>query len=123
MDKIMNAAQEMLELLKGENAEDVEYFTHAFEVGIKRMESEDNPRRQERGRFLVLNALNELGVRPLPEEGTPQIRKPNVVAFRGCPVSPCSSAAIHCDIQSGGCGLHGHRYGDGKHDCTPVLLE
>ena len=122
MDRTMYAARELLALLKGEDAEDVEDFIQMFESGIKRMSSENDPHRQERGRLIVANALEELGVRPLPEEGTPQDRITGVVAFRGCPESPCSSGAIHCDVQSGGCGLHGYRYGDGKHDCTPVSL-
>ena len=123
MDKIMNDAHEMLKLLKGEDPEDVEYFTNLFDKGIERMSSKNNPHHLEQGRTFVMNAFNELGERPLPGEGTPQIRIPNVVAFRGSPESPRSSAAIHCDVQSWGCGFHGHRYGDGTHDCTPVSSE
>lgn len=65
MDKIMNAAHEMLKLLKGDHPEDVEYFTYLFDKGIERMSSKDNPHHRERGRTFVMDAHHEPGVRPL----------------------------------------------------------
>lgn len=112
------AVKNLHDLLNKKDEEDYEYFKELLRIYTRRFErSEMDDKEMEKIGKLSRLLLEELGLRPMPAGQKARFRTPNQVAMWGCPTNPCIGKQ-HCDIRVGGCGKHGHRYGDG-HECKP----
>ena len=113
------AIENLNHLVNTKEHEDLEYLQGILPIYARRLNRSDiDEEKMEKNIKLSRLLLEELGLRSMPAEQTPRKRIPNQVETRGCPKNPCVGKQ-HCDIRAGGCGLHGHRFGDEKHDCEP----
>ena len=106
-------------LITKNDPDDFEYFEEMLELQQKRFERAEKPGYREENKRKIANGcrslLEELGLRPMPASKQAQVRLANQIQFHGCPTNECDTMSPHC----GKCGLHGHRSGDGKHECKP----